>query len=89
MYVPMFIILTALPLNALLHYFFIFSSWSPIPKDIAYIGSPFSTSITFTYMCIVGILYIKFVKGKDCWGGIDLKSIFNFKLWIEFLKLGI
>ncbi|ORX82466.1 MATE efflux family protein [Anaeromyces robustus] len=89
MYVPTFIIGSALPVNALLHYYFIFSKWSPLPDELAYIGSPFSTAITFTYMSIVGIIYIKYVKGSECWGGINLKSIFNFKKWIEFLKLGI
>jgi len=88
MFVPMFIILIALPINALIHYFFIFSSWSPLPSEIAYIGSPFATAITFTIMSILGILYIKYIKGKECWGGIDLKCIFNLRLWKEFLKLG-
>eukprot|EP00833_Pecoramyces_ruminatium_P009183 jgi/Orpsp1_1/1183215/evm.model.c7180000084287.1 len=89
MYVPTFIIGSALPFNAFLHYFFIFSKWSPIPEEVAYIGSPISTALTFSYMSIVGLLYIKFVKGSECWGGIDFKNIFNFKKWIEFLKLGI
>jgi len=88
MYVPTFIIASALPINAFLHYYFIFSKWSPLPNEIAYIGSPFSTAITFSYMSIIGLLYIKYVNGKECWGGLDLKCIFNFKKWIEFLKLG-
>ena len=88
MYVPTFIIGSAVPINAILHYFFIFSNWSPLPNEIAYIGSAFSIAITFLYMSIVGFLYIKYVRGKECWGGVDFRCIFDFKKWIEFLNLG-
>jgi MATE family multidrug resistance protein len=89
MYVPTFIIGSAVPINAILHYFFIFSKWSPLPNEIAYIGSAFSIAITFLYMSIVGFLYIKYVRGKECWGGVDFRCIFDFKKWIEFLNLGL
>ncbi|KAI8899252.1 mate-domain-containing protein [Globomyces pollinis-pini] len=61
--------------------------WSSI--NIGYIGAPIATSIVNVFMPFVTVLYICFVNGGDCWGGIERKEIMNVtKLW-EIIILGV
>ncbi|ORX81733.1 hypothetical protein BCR32DRAFT_293106 [Anaeromyces robustus] len=74
MFIPIIIFLSALPIDATLHYFFIFPSWSPISNELTYLGSPIATRIAFTYMSLLGILYIKYVRGNECVPGAFMVS---------------
>jgi MATE family multidrug resistance protein len=72
------------PLNFLLQWFFVFG-----PVNLGAIGGPIATSVAFTLMPLALVPYTAFVDGYQCWGGIDIQSIFNYGQLVEILKLGI
>ncbi|KAJ3100707.1 hypothetical protein HDU97_001994 [Phlyctochytrium planicorne] len=92
----MVIILVVSPINIVLQYVlgqseilsFIDENivWSPI--NIGVIGAPIAISISYIVLAILMILYVAYVKGAECWGGIEYKEMLSArKLW-TFLSLG-
>lgn len=70
--------------NVILQWFLVFNS------SLGALGSPIATSITYTVITIMLIPYSVYVGGfRECWGGFDLKEIFNFKKLKITLSLGL
>jgi MATE family multidrug resistance protein len=76
--------LVATPINIFLQYLLV---WSPYQIGVK--GAPIATSVTYTIILGLMILYIRFVEGYEAWGGWELKQVFDFKQIYTFLKLGI
>jgi MATE family multidrug resistance protein len=62
--------------------------WYP-PLSFGFVGSPIALSITYSLMSLTLVLYVKFVKGSEAWGGLDIKEMLNTRRIIEYVKLGI
>ena len=79
----MYVTLVAIPINVLLQYVLV---WSPI--NIGPIGAIVATSITNIFICVLMILYIRYVEGRGPWGGWDLKEALDRKQLWTMAKIG-
>jgi MATE family multidrug resistance protein len=75
----------AAPLNILMQWVFVWSSFA----NLGAIGAPIATSITNVLICAMLILYAAFINGYQCWGGWEIKEITDFRKLHDFVKLGI
>jgi MATE family multidrug resistance protein len=66
------------PLNFILNYAFVFTF------GMGFIGAPLATGLSYWLMFILLLLYIKFVRGSEGWGGWNRECL---KGWWPFLKL--
>lgn len=55
------------PLNAVLNYTFIYK------LNMGLDGAPIATGISYWLSFFILVAYAVFVKGKECWGGLDLR----------------
>ncbi|KAJ3110741.1 hypothetical protein HDU96_006301 [Phlyctochytrium bullatum] len=60
------------PVNVVLQYVLV---WSPI--GLGEIGAPIAISISYGLLALLMILYVLFVKGGECWGGIEPRELFR------------
>ncbi|KAK3989237.1 mate-domain-containing protein [Cladorrhinum sp. PSN332] len=61
-----YVLLITSPLNALLN-------WALIYRlEMGLYGAPIATGISYWISFLLLVAYAKFVKGKECWGGIDV-----------------
>ncbi|PHH81576.1 hypothetical protein CDD82_462 [Ophiocordyceps australis] len=51
-----------------------------------FIGAPIAVAITRTLIAILLILYVKFVNGSACWGGLSAHAFTN---WYTMMRLAI
>lgn len=51
------------------------------------LGAPFATGISYWLSFFLLVLYAIFVKGKECWGGLALRSAFSHM--VPFARLAI
>lgn len=70
------------PFNAIMNYILV---WNPT-IGVGYAGAPIAVCMTNWIMPVLLGLYVKFVDGKQCWGGIS-PSIFQ--NWGPMFKLAI
>ncbi|KAF9089402.1 hypothetical protein BGX23_006725 [Mortierella sp. AD031] len=82
MHASTYVLLIASPLNVVLNYTLVWSKY----VGLGYIGAPIATSISYWNMLILLLLYIRFVDGKQGWGGWSRDA---FTGWPMFLKLAI
>lgn len=82
MHASTYVLLIVSPLNAFLNYSLVWSPWI----GMGFMGAPLATSISYWNMLLLLILYIRFVNGRQCWGGWTRASLTG---WTEFLKLAI
>ncbi|KAJ1659933.1 ethionine resistance protein [Dispira simplex] len=78
MHATTYILLFLAPVNVILNYFLV---WYP-PLSLGFIGAPIATSISFWIMLILAILYVKFVDGKEAWGGWDRRCLQDWKMFM-------
>ncbi|KAI8051287.1 mate-domain-containing protein [Syncephalis plumigaleata] len=77
-----YILLITSPINVLTNYLLVW--WPPI--SLGFIGSPIATSCTHWLNLFLAILYVRYVKGGECWGGFSREA---FRHWGQFLRLGL
>ncbi|KAF5023082.1 hypothetical protein F66182_4839 [Fusarium sp. NRRL 66182] len=58
-------LLVTSPLNAVLNYVFIY------PLGFGLYGAPIATGISYWLSFFILVAYATFIKGKECWGGLD------------------
>lgn len=63
----------AAPTNLLLNYLLVWNK----NFGIGLSGAPLSTSICYWLMCILLFCYIRFVNGKQCWHGLNMREAFR------------
>ena len=79
----LFVIMIASPINIFLQWCFIFH------MEMGLIGAAIATSITYSLLPILSILYIFLFKGGDAWGGWDSREAFSLCHLGEFMRLGV
>jgi MATE family multidrug resistance protein len=76
------VLLIVAPINALNNYLLVWYE----PISLGFIGAPIATSFTYWLQLILLLLYIKFVRGHEAWGGWSMEA---FKDWWPFIQLAI
>jgi len=77
-----YVLFVVFPLNVVLNYVLVWNKYI----GMGYIGAPIATSISYWSMLLLLLLYIRFVDGRQGWGGWSRESLTG---WSEFLKLAI
>ncbi|KAK4163648.1 MATE efflux family protein [Cladorrhinum sp. PSN259] len=62
-----YVLLITSPLNALLNWLLIYR------LDMGLNGAPIATGVCYWISFLLLVGYARFVKGKECWGGVDLR----------------
>ncbi|KAI9490952.1 mate-domain-containing protein [Zychaea mexicana] len=75
-------LMIASPLNFGLNYLLVHGK----PYNLGFIGAPLATSISYWLMLALLLLYIRFYKGSEAWGGWSREA---FTEWWPFLKLAV
>ena len=76
----LYILLICAPLNAFLHWLFVWHlGWG-------FIGAPIAVVTTCNLMPLLLFLYVVFINGRQCWGGMDRRAIQN---WGPMIKLAL
>ncbi|KAJ3492303.1 hypothetical protein NLG97_g5426 [Lecanicillium saksenae] len=75
-----YVLLIAAPFN-------IFITWLLVWKlEYGFIGAPIAVAITENLLPILLFLYIRFVDGRQCWGGFSRRALSN---WWVMIKLAL
>ncbi|ATY65309.1 MATE efflux family [Cordyceps militaris] len=75
-----YVLLIAAPFN-------IFINWLLVWKlEYGFIGAPIAVAITENLLPILLFLYIRFVDGRQCWGGMSRRAFSN---WGVMIKLAL
>ncbi|OAQ99475.1 hypothetical protein LLEC1_02037 [Akanthomyces lecanii] len=75
-----YVLLIAAPFN-------IFISWLLVWKlQYGFIGAPIAVTITDNLLPILLFLYVRFVDGRQCWGGFSRRAFSN---WWVMIKLAL
>jgi multidrug resistance protein, MATE family len=75
-----YVLLIAAPLNALLMYLFVWRF------DLGFIGAPIAVAFTQNLLPVLLWLYVVFIDGSQCWGGLTRRSLSN---WGPMIKLAL
>ncbi|KAF8983199.1 hypothetical protein BGZ46_010661 [Entomortierella lignicola] len=82
MHASTYVLLVASPINVILNYVLVWNKYI----GIGYIGAPIATSISYWNILLLLVLYIRFVDGRQGWGGWSRECLTG---WPAFLKLAI
>ncbi|OAA61439.1 Multi antimicrobial extrusion protein [Cordyceps fumosorosea ARSEF 2679] len=75
-----YVLLIAAPFN-------IFINWLLVWKlEYGFIGAPIAVAITENLLPVLLFLYIRFVDGRQCWGGFSRRALSN---WGVMIKLAL
>jgi MATE family multidrug resistance protein len=77
-----YVLMIVSPLNLVLNYSFVYLP----PFNLGFKGAPLATSLSYWLMFILLVCYIRFVKGREAWGGWTTECLHG---WWPFLKLSI
>ncbi|KAF9972802.1 hypothetical protein BGZ73_004007 [Actinomortierella ambigua] len=82
MHASTLVLLVACPVNIFLNYLLVWNKY----VGMGYIGAPIATSLSYWFMLVLLILYVRFVDGSAGWGGWSMDA---FTGWPAFMKLAI
>lgn len=71
------------PLNAVLNYVFIYV------LDLGLYGAPLATGIAYWASFLLLVAYAVFVRGHECWGGLDLRRALHPEHMLPFARLAV
>jgi len=75
-----YILLLAAPVN-------IFINWLLISQfNMGFIGAPVAVMVTRNLLPLFLVLYIRFINGSQCWGGLSIRALAN---WKPMMKLAL
>ncbi|KAK0719498.1 MATE efflux family protein [Lasiosphaeris hirsuta] len=63
-----YVLMITSPLNALLNWFFVYK------LDMGLYGAPIATGIAYWCSFLLLVAYAVFVRGSECWGGLELRK---------------
>ncbi|KAL0256181.1 hypothetical protein SLS55_008573 [Diplodia seriata] len=75
-----YVLLICAPLNAFMNWLFVWKF------DWGFVGAPIAVSITENLMPLLLFLYVRFVDGRQCWGGF---SRLAFRNWGPMIRLAL
>ncbi|KAK1715059.1 hypothetical protein CaCOL14_005326 [Colletotrichum acutatum] len=79
-----YVLLITSPMNAVLNYLFIHTF------GLGLYGAPLATGISYWVSFLLLVAYAVFVRGKECWGGLELrKAIRNIGPFSKLALLGV
>lgn len=70
------------PINAVNNYLLVWYE----PIALGFIGAPIATSFTYWLQLALILLYIKYIRGSEAWGGWSMEA---FKDWWPFIQLAV
>ncbi|RKP06353.1 mate-domain-containing protein [Thamnocephalis sphaerospora] len=82
MHASTYILMVTSPLNILTNYLLV---WWP-PVSLGFIGAPIATAFTHWLNFILMALFVRFVDGRQCWGGWSRKALQD---WGTLVSLGL
>ncbi|KAI9596991.1 mate-domain-containing protein [Syncephalis fuscata] len=77
-----YILMVTSPINVATNYLLVW--WPPIA--LGFIGAPIAMSLSHWLNLSFAILYVRYVRGGECWGGFSREA---FRGWGQFIKLGL
>ncbi|KAI8979932.1 mate-domain-containing protein [Pilobolus umbonatus] len=77
-----YVLMFVSPLNLILNYTLVYVE----PFKLGFMGAPLATSCSYWLMFLLLVLYIRFIKGSEAWGGWTTECLTG---WWGFLKLSI
>jgi MATE family multidrug resistance protein len=77
-----YVLMIVSPINLVLNYTLVYLP----PFEMGFIGAPLATSFSYWLMLTLLICYIRFVDGREAWGGWSTECLTG---WWPFLKLSI
>ncbi|KAI8098368.1 mate-domain-containing protein [Gilbertella persicaria] len=77
-----YILMIVSPINLLLNYTLVYLP----PFQLGFAGAPIATACSYWLMLVLLVCYIRFVDGKEAWGGWTSECLTG---WWPFLKLSI
>lgn len=78
-----YIILVVAPINIVLNWFLV---WK---MELGFIGAPIGVVISRNLLAILMVLYIKFINGYQCWGGLDRRAFSNWGIMVRLALPGM
>ncbi|KFH47821.1 putative transporter-like protein [Hapsidospora chrysogenum ATCC 11550] len=78
-----YVLLVAAPFNALLLWLLV---WR---LELGFVGAPISVAVTDTLLPILLFLYVRFVDGRQCWGGFSRRALSNWWIMIRLALPGM
>ncbi|PFH62489.1 hypothetical protein XA68_13391 [Ophiocordyceps unilateralis] len=63
----------------------VFLAWLLVGR-LGFIGAPIAVVITRTFIPLLLLLYVKFIRGSSCWGGLNQRAFSN---WWTMIRLAI
>lgn len=76
----LYILLILAPLNAFMSWLFVWRfQWG-------FVGAPIAIVVTDNLLPVGLILYVRFVDGRDCWGGVESRALQN---WGPMVRLAL
>ncbi|KAI9791536.1 MAG: hypothetical protein M1835_000275 [Candelina submexicana] len=79
----LYVLLFCAPLNALMNWLFVWHlKWG-------FIGAPIAVVVTDNLLPLCLLLYVRFIDGKDCWGGLSSRAFQHWGPMAEYLAFEI
>lgn len=78
-----YVLLVAAPFNAVLLWLLV---WR---LELGFVGAPISVAVTDTLLPILLFLYVRFVDGRQCWGGFSRRALSNWWIMIRLALPGM
>jgi MATE family multidrug resistance protein len=75
-----YVLFVAAPIN-------VFVNWLLVWKlDMGFIGAPIAVAFSRNLMALLIVLYIRFIRGSQCWGGLSRRAFTN---WWPMFQLAL
>ncbi|ODQ80216.1 hypothetical protein BABINDRAFT_171217 [Babjeviella inositovora NRRL Y-12698] len=71
------------PLNFALTYALVY------PAGLGFVGAPIAVALMYWLTAALLLLYVVFVDGRKCWGGLDISDAFSFQNWAPIGRLAL
>ncbi|OAA58155.1 Multi antimicrobial extrusion protein [Cordyceps fumosorosea ARSEF 2679] len=78
-----YIILVVAPINILVNWLLV---WK---LELGFVGAPIGVVISRNLLALLLVLYIRFVDGRQCWGGFDRRALVNWGVMIRLALPGM
>jgi MATE family multidrug resistance protein len=82
MHAGTYILAVTVPMNIIANYTLVW--WPPIA--LGFIGAPIATACSYWLNLILGILFVRYIDGGQCWGGWSREALKN---WGPFIRLSL
>lgn len=78
-----YVLIVAAPFNVLVNYLLV---WK---LEFGFIGAPIAVAVTQNILPVLLLCYVRFVDGRQCWGGFSTKAFTNWGMMIRLALPGM